>query len=94
MPDSSGFTLGHNQIEGRKEGGKRNGSGNPHGTGDIARACLELGARGWGKVCLSWGDSVERHRQWSNKQRDTAGYLELKEVGESFQTASNQCISM
>lgn len=26
--------------------------------------------------------------------KDMAGCLELKEVGESFQTPSNQCISM
>lgn len=52
-----------------------------HMTEGIAWACLELGDRGdgvQGKECLSWGASVERHRQWSKNKETWLGIWRSK----------------
>lgn len=77
-------TLGHKHMEERKEGGKcnGNGSGNPHGTGGIAQACLEMGD-------LSGTGNGQRTKDMASSKS-----LQLKEAGESFQPLSAQFISM
>lgn len=53
-----------------------------HMTGGIAWACLELGDRGGGvqgRECLSWGASVERHRQWSKNKETWPGIWHSKQ---------------
>lgn len=68
-----------------------------HMTEGVAWACLELGDRGdgvQGKECLSWGGLSGETQAMVKEQRDMAGYLALKAVGDSFQTSSDSCISV